>query len=547
MLGRWVTRIHDCTALGSALLSLFFLVTSTTGPASITTTMTSILPVLRRSRGSRPPEATTTQMLSLHRDQHSNAAHSFPRPTRPQIFFGRDDELNTIIDLILSSASTARIAILGPGGIGKTVLAHAVLTNKRVVHRFGDSRYFVQCESLSSRDALIVALAYSFSLLQPGTTVDSSLEPRVLSSLGSKKCILCLDTFESPWDQPGPGKKAVESLLAHITALSTVTVLITMRGTERPKGTTWTRPRLPPLINFPRDAAKRTWESLAGTCDEWAEKLIDAVDCLPLAVTLLCGLAKVSTTKTLWKRWREENIALLEKKRGDKLASLEFSITLSLESSRMAADGSSKRLLGILCLLPDGMPALLSPEFRRLFPDIPDISRSLDTLLKCSLAVRTADQMVQVSSLVRLFCKRHNLASPEDVRALRGYNAHHHSQFLTPKGVSFPTPPLTTARGRQRSSGVCEMPVRDVTANTSQPVIPTTRPAPQSSTGTRAHLPAALGGHELSGDSAIAPASTWWKASKRKRMIPVEQTDEYIHTRTVRPFLSPCFSDTYAL
>jgi hypothetical protein len=79
------------------------------------------------------------------------------------------------------------------------------------VSRFGDSRYLVPCESLTSRDALLVALANSLSLLQPGTTVDSysvGLEPRVLSALGSEECILCLDNFESPWDQPGPGKKA---------------------------------------------------------------------------------------------------------------------------------------------------------------------------------------------------------------------------------------------------------------------------------------------------------------------------------------------------
>jgi hypothetical protein len=210
-------------------------------------------------------------------------------------------------------------------------------------------------------------------------------------------------------------------LLADITALSSVTVLITMRGGERPKETAWTLPMLPPLTNFPRDAAKRTWESLAGTCDEWAEKLIDAVDCLPLAVTLLGSLAEVSTAETLWERWQKENIALVEKEKGDKLASLEFSIALSLESGRMAADGSSKRLLGILSMLPDGMPAFPLPEFRRLFPDIPHISRSLDTLLKCSLAVRTADKRVQVNSLVRLYCERHDLASPEDRRALRDY------------------------------------------------------------------------------------------------------------------------------
>jgi len=247
------------------------------------------------------------------------------------------------------------------------------------------------------------------------------LESRVLSAVASENCILCLDDFESPWDQPGPIKRPVEHLLADITALPSVTVLITMRGGERPKETAWTLPMLPPLTNFSREAAKRTWESLAGTCDEWAEKLIDAVDHLPLAVTLLGSLAEVSTAEALWERWQKENIAVVEKEKGDKFSSLDFSIALSLESGRMATDSSSRQLLGILSLLPDGLPASPSPEFRRLFPDIPDISRSLDTLLARSLAVRAADKRVQVNSLVRLYCENHGLAAPEDRRALRDY------------------------------------------------------------------------------------------------------------------------------
>ena len=343
---------------------------------------------------------------------------------RPQVFFGRDAELKTIVDLIFSSTSPVRVAILGPGGVGKTTLAHAVLTHDQVVSHFGNSRYLIHCESLKSQDSLLAALANSLSLLQPATTSDSyfvGLESRVLSALASETCILCLDNFESPWDQPGPGRRAVELLLSAITTLPSVTVLITMRGGERPKETAWTLPMLPPLTNFGRDAAKRTWESLAGTCDEWAEKLIHAVDCLPLAVTVLASLAEVSTAETLWERWQRENIAAVEKEKGDKLSSLEFSIALSLESSRMAADPSSGRLLGILSLLPDGMPASPSPEFQRLFPDISDISRGLDTLLKCSLAVRATDKRVKVNSLVQLYCEKHELVAPRDRQALRDY------------------------------------------------------------------------------------------------------------------------------
>ena len=334
--------------------------------------------------------------------------------------------MKKIVDLILSpsSSSPARVAILGPGGVGKSTLAHAVLTHDRVVSRFGDARYVVPCESIKLRETLLVALADRLSLLQPGTASDSygaGLESRVLSALSSEKCVLCLDDFESPWDQSGPSRRAVELLLADITALPSVVVIITMRGGERPKETAWTLPVLPPLTNFDRDAARRTWECLAGSCDEWAEKLIDAVDCLPLAVTLLGSLAEVSTAEALWERWQKENIAVVEMEKGDKLSSLEFSIALSLESGRMATDASSKRLLGILSLLPDGMSVSPLPGFRCLFPDIPDISRGLDTLVGRSLAVRTADKRVQVNSLVRLYCENRSFVAQEDRRALREY------------------------------------------------------------------------------------------------------------------------------
>ncbi|KAI0297444.1 hypothetical protein B0F90DRAFT_1739388, partial [Multifurca ochricompacta] len=56
------------------------------------------------------------------------------KPRTPQIFFGRDSELAQIIHMIFTNIGShpARIAILGPGGYGKTTLANAVLTHDRV-------------------------------------------------------------------------------------------------------------------------------------------------------------------------------------------------------------------------------------------------------------------------------------------------------------------------------------------------------------------------------------------------------------------------------
>jgi hypothetical protein len=55
--------------------------------------------------------------------------------------------------------SSARIAILGLGGYGKTALANAVLTHQRVQEYFGDARHFVACKSAFSSGALLIELA----------------------------------------------------------------------------------------------------------------------------------------------------------------------------------------------------------------------------------------------------------------------------------------------------------------------------------------------------------------------------------------------------
>jgi len=126
----------------------------------------------------------------------------------------------------------------------------------------------------------------------------------ILFTFGSKECILCLDSFKSPWDQPGPSQRTVEILLADMNMLPSVIILITMFGGERSKETTWTTFVLCPLTNLHETLGSAPGRVLQG----WAEKLIVAVDCLPLSVTILGNLGNVSTAETLWEHWQKENI-----------------------------------------------------------------------------------------------------------------------------------------------------------------------------------------------------------------------------------------------
>ncbi|KAN0135990.1 P-loop containing nucleoside triphosphate hydrolase protein, partial [Lactarius tabidus] len=275
-------------------------------------------------------------------------------PTVPQIFFGRDAELAQIVQMVTINLGSrpARIAILGPGGYGKTTLAHAVLTVDVIREHFSDARYFVPCESVTSSGALLTELGKTLGVVNSGS---DALWSRILASLTSKSSIICFDNFESPWDQHVETKQSVEELLSRVTELHHVTVLITMRGAERPARTQWTQPFLRPLETLDHDAAKETWQAIAGNYDEFSEKLIEAVDYVPLAIDLLSHLSQVMPPGLLWKEWNSKQTRAVQTGQEHRLSNLECSIQLSINSGRMKANLSAKNLLGVLCILPDGL------------------------------------------------------------------------------------------------------------------------------------------------------------------------------------------------
>jgi len=92
-------------------------------------------------------------------------------PLLPHILFGRDSELAQIIHMIFTHVGSrpAHIAILGPGGYGKSTLANAVLTDDCVQQHFGDARYFVACESIFSSGALLIELAKTLGVFHGAT------------------------------------------------------------------------------------------------------------------------------------------------------------------------------------------------------------------------------------------------------------------------------------------------------------------------------------------------------------------------------------------
>ena len=338
--------------------------------------------------------------------------------TTPQIFFGRDAELAHIIDMITVNVGShpARIAILGPGGYGKTTLARAVLTVKQIQEHFRDARYFVPCESVTSSGALLTELGKSLGVLEGGP---DGLWPRIQEILTLKDSIICFDNFESPWDQDFETKYSVEELLSRVTELHSVTVLITMRGAERPAQTQWTQPFLGPLETLDHDSAKEIWQAIAGNYDEFSEKLIDAVDYVPLAIDLLSHLSQVISPELLWEEWNFKQTKAIQTGQGHRLSNLEYSIQLSINSGRMKANPPAKNLLGVLSMLSDGLHAKQLGKFRGMFGDL-DVMSCLQTLLKCSL-IKLAKERYQLHPIVHHFCVNECMISPVHKKILEGF------------------------------------------------------------------------------------------------------------------------------
>jgi tetratricopeptide (TPR) repeat protein len=343
---------------------------------------------------------------------------SWKGPTAPQIFFGRDTELAQIIHMITVNVGShpARIAILGPGGYGKTTPARAVLTVEQIQEHFRDARYFVPCESVTSSGALLTELGKSLGVLEGGS---DALWSRIQAILTSKDSIICFDNFESPWDQDFEIKYTVEELLSRVTELHSVTVLITMRGAERPSQTQWTQPFLGPLQTLDHNSAKEIWQAIAGNYDDFSEKLIDAVDYVPLAIDLLSHLSQVVSPALLWEEWNFKQTKAIQTGQGHRLSNLEYSIQLSINSGRMKANLPAKNLLGVLSMLSDGLHVKQLGKFREMFADL-DVASCLQTLLKCSL-IKLTKERYQPHPIVHHFCVNEGMVSPGHKKTLEGF------------------------------------------------------------------------------------------------------------------------------
>ncbi|KAF7332723.1 hypothetical protein MKEN_00155700 [Mycena kentingensis (nom. inval.)] len=323
-------------------------------------------------------------------------------PSRPQIFHGRDSELSHLLGLFSPDLAAPRIAILGPGGIGKTSLAKELLHAEPIQRQFGtQARFFVSCEAATRRSELAGLVAAQIGLLdRPQQEDATSAVMQHLRELPGT--LLVLDNFETIWEAEQTRGEA-EEFLALLTEVEHLALIVTMRGAERPAQVQWTRPFFAPLKPLSVDAARELFYSVADDLYEDAEvlQLLQLTDNVPLAVTLIAHLVDIEgSCAVVLHRWDKERTSMLADGY-DRRSNLEMSISISLSSPRMTP--SAIRLLSLLSILPDG---LSDAELCEANIGGTAVLHAKTTLLRTSLAYTDRHNRLKVLVPIREYVER---------------------------------------------------------------------------------------------------------------------------------------------
>ncbi|KAF8196282.1 hypothetical protein K438DRAFT_2122342 [Mycena galopus ATCC 62051] len=314
-----------------------------------------------------------------------NSSNSFSLlPSKPKIFYGREQELNHILKLI--SQCSPRIAILGGGGMGKTSLARAVLHHPDTCSKF-EHRFFVSAEAATTSVELAALIGLHVGL-NPGQDLT---RPVVQYFSRKMSCLLILDNLETVWE-PIKSRAGIEEFLSLLAGVEHLSLIITMRGAERPAKVQWTHPFLVPLQSLSNDAARQTFIEITHNSHtiEEIDKLLGFTDNMPLAVDLIAHLVDYEGFANVLARWKTEKTSLLSVG-FDQQSSVEASINLSLSSPRITP--GSKELLSLLSILPNG---LSEAELVQSNLGIPNILSCKAALQATSLTYRDNNQRLML-------------------------------------------------------------------------------------------------------------------------------------------------------